>query len=101
MTQAIPFLDLVTPHQELREELADAFEVALKTGGFIGGAVVEGFEREFAQYCDVQHCMGVGSGTDALRLALITAGVRPNITTTLKVTIAGWTRFRRASCELS
>ena len=76
MTQAIPFLDLVTPHRELREELAEAFTAALATGGFIGGAVVEGFEREFAQYCDTRDCVGVGSGTDALRFALIAAGVR-------------------------
>jgi len=37
---------------------------------------VEGFERDFAQFCDVKHCVGVGSGTDALRFALIAAGVQ-------------------------
>ena len=73
---AIPFLDLVTPHQELREELMSVFASALDTAGFIGGPMIEAFEREFAAFCDVHHCVGVGSGTDALRFALIAAGVR-------------------------
>ena len=46
------------------------------TAGFIGGPMVEDFERTFAKYCDTQHCVGVGSGTDALRFALIAAGVK-------------------------
>jgi dTDP-4-amino-4,6-dideoxygalactose transaminase len=73
----IPFLDLVTPHLELENELVSLFRNALHTGGFIGGKPVEEFEREFARFCDTQHCVGVGSGTDALRFALIAAGVRP------------------------
>src|SRR5689334_4195604 len=74
---AIPFLDLVTPHEKLREELLDAFAAALKTAGFIGGPMVEGFEREFAVFCETEHCVGVASGTDAVRFALIAAGVKP------------------------
>jgi len=74
-TDKIPFLDLVTPHLELEEELLSAFRSALATAGFIGGPMVEGFERDFAQYCDTQYCVGVGSGTDALRFALMAAGV--------------------------
>jgi dTDP-4-amino-4,6-dideoxygalactose transaminase len=74
-TNGIPFLDLVTPHRELREELLEVFNSALDTAGFIGGAVVEAFEREFAAFCGVSQCAGVGSGTDALRFALIAAGV--------------------------
>lgn len=76
----IPFLDLVTPHLELEEELVSVFRSALKTGGFVGGSVVEQFEREFAEFCGVQYCVGVGSGTDALRFALIAAGVQPGDT---------------------
>src|SRR3989454_152986 len=72
----IPFLDLVTPHLELEEELVSVFRRALKTGGFVGGPMVEDFEREFAQFCGVRFCVGVASGTDALRLALIAAGVQ-------------------------
>jgi dTDP-4-amino-4,6-dideoxygalactose transaminase len=71
----IPFLDLVSPHAELRDELRKVFEQALDTAGFIGGPAVEGFEQEFAAYCDAAYCVGVGSGTDALRFALIAAGV--------------------------
>jgi len=71
----IPFLDLVTPHRELKDELTTVFEHALETAGFIGGPMVEDFERNFARYCDTQHCVGVGSGTDALRFALMAGGV--------------------------
>jgi dTDP-4-amino-4,6-dideoxygalactose transaminase len=73
----IPFLDLVTPHLELEEQLVRTFQNTLRTAGFIGGPVVEEFERDFARFCDVTHCVGVGSGTDAARFALIAAGVQP------------------------
>lgn len=76
-TNRIPFLDLMTPHRELRNELADVFEQVMDTAGFVGGPMVDGFERSFARFCGTQHCIGVGSGTDALRFALIAAGVRP------------------------
>jgi dTDP-4-amino-4,6-dideoxygalactose transaminase len=74
--EPIPFLDLVTPHRELEEELAAVFRRALTTAGFVGGEIVEAFEREFAAFCETAHCVGVGSGTDALRFALIAAGVK-------------------------
>jgi len=76
----VPFLDLVTPHIELEEALVAIFRTALRTAGFIGGPEVEGFEREFSEFCGVRHCVGVGSGTDALRFALTAAGVRPGET---------------------
>src|SRR2546428_908136 len=76
----VPFIDLVTPHLELEEELVSVFRSALKTAGFVGGRMVEDFERDFAQFCGVQQCVGVGSGTDALRFALIAAGVQPGDT---------------------
>ncbi len=74
----IPFLDLVSPHQELKEELVGVFSHALETAGFIGGPMVEDFEKSFAKFSDAQHCVGVGSGTDALRFALMAAGVGPD-----------------------
>jgi len=67
----------VTPHIELQDELVAAFKTAIRTAAFIGGPAVEGFEREFAEYCGAQHCVGVSSGTDALRFALTGAGVQP------------------------
>jgi dTDP-4-amino-4,6-dideoxygalactose transaminase len=74
-TNGIPFLDLVTPHKELRDELSEVFNKVLDTAGFIGGPMVQGFEEDFAKYCDASHCVGVNSGTDALRLAFIAAGI--------------------------
>ena len=73
----IPFVDLVALHREIQEELVQVFKKTLETAGFIGGPNVEGFEREFAEFCGVKHCVGVGSGTDALRFAFLAAGVRP------------------------
>ncbi|MDR3569094.1 MAG: DegT/DnrJ/EryC1/StrS family aminotransferase [Syntrophobacteraceae bacterium] len=73
----VPFLDLATPHHELEEELVAVFRSALKTAGFIGGPMVEGFEEDFAAFCETKYCVGVGSGTDALRFALIAAGIAP------------------------
>jgi dTDP-4-amino-4,6-dideoxygalactose transaminase len=75
VASAIPFLDLVSPHIELEEELVRSFRRALAAGDFIGGSIVEGFEHEFAVFCDVNHAIAVGSGTDALRFALIACGV--------------------------
>jgi dTDP-4-amino-4,6-dideoxygalactose transaminase len=74
-TDGIPFLDLVTPHLELEDLLVAAFRSALRSAGFIGGSVVEDFERAFAGFCGTDCCVGVGSGTDALRLALMAAGI--------------------------
>ena len=73
----IPFLDLVTPHRQLEGELVAVFKQALATAGFIGGHMVAGFEQDFAQFCGTRHCVGVGSGTDAVRFALIATGVKP------------------------
>ena len=75
--QPIPFLDLITPHRELEDELVAVFREALATAQFIGGPQVEAFEREFADHCGTKECVGVGSGTDALRFALMAAGVGP------------------------
>jgi dTDP-4-amino-4,6-dideoxygalactose transaminase len=76
MNDKIPFLDLVTPHREMEEELIAVFRDALNTGQFIGGPMVEQFEQEFAAFCGTKYCIGVGSGTDALRFALIAAGIK-------------------------
>jgi len=72
----IPFLDLVSLHQELEPELVPVFQKVLRTAGFVGGPMVEEFEREFAKFCDAKHCVAVASGTDAVRFALMAAGVQ-------------------------
>jgi dTDP-4-amino-4,6-dideoxygalactose transaminase len=73
----IPFLDLITPHRELEEELVTVFRRVLHTAGFVGGKMVEDFENAFADFCGVSHAVGVNSGTDALRFAIIASGIRP------------------------
>ncbi|HET6932817.1 MAG TPA: DegT/DnrJ/EryC1/StrS family aminotransferase [Candidatus Acidoferrum sp.] len=72
----VPFLDLVTPHQELESELLAVVKKAFSTAGFIGGPMVEEFEKEFAAFCGAKYCVGVNSGTDALRFAFMAAGVQ-------------------------
>src|SRR3989441_8780909 len=79
-TGQIPFLDLVTVHRELRGELRAVLETALDTAGFIGGPMVRDFERDFAELCESRFCVGMASGTDAVRLALAAAGVQPGDT---------------------
>jgi dTDP-4-amino-4,6-dideoxygalactose transaminase len=73
----IPFLDLITPHVELEQELTQVFQKALRTAGFIGGPMVEEFEKAFATFCDAKHAVAINSGTDALRFALMACGVKP------------------------
>ncbi len=70
------FRDITTLHRELEVELLEVCRRAFETAGFIGGPEVEGFEREFADYCDAKRCVGVNSGTDALRFALMAAGIQ-------------------------
>src|SRR5436189_6089356 len=79
-TDQIPFLDLVTPHRELEDELVSSFRNAIRSAAFVGGPMVENFEREFANFCGARHAVGVANGTDALRFAIIAAGVRPGDT---------------------
>jgi dTDP-4-amino-4,6-dideoxygalactose transaminase len=74
---SIPFLDLVTPHVELEQELTRVFCRALQVAGFIGGPVVEEFETAFATFCGASHSIAVSSGTDALRFAIMACGVKP------------------------
>lgn len=73
----IPFLDLVTPHAELEQELVGAFRSCLRTASFVGGSIVEDFEKAFAAFCHTDHAVAVSSGTDALRFALIACGIGP------------------------
>jgi dTDP-4-amino-4,6-dideoxygalactose transaminase len=73
----IPFLDLVAPHVELEHELSAAFRRTILTASFVGGPVVEEFEKSFATFCNVIHSIAVSSGTDALRFAIMASGVQP------------------------
>src|SRR5438876_2002933 len=73
----IPFVDLVTPHVELEQELTGIFQQALRTASVVCGSMVEEFEQEFAAFCNTAYCVAVSSGTDALRFALVASGVQP------------------------
>jgi dTDP-4-amino-4,6-dideoxygalactose transaminase len=78
MTAArVASLDLVAEYMEVREGVEAAMRRVLESGRYIGGPEVEGLEREFAAYCGTAHGVAVNSGTDALRFALIAAGVGP------------------------
>src|SRR5258708_3439220 len=72
----VPFVDLVSLHRGLEPELLEVCKRVIETAGFIGGPEVEGIEKEFAEYCDARHCVGVNSGTDALRFAIMAAGIK-------------------------
>jgi dTDP-4-amino-4,6-dideoxygalactose transaminase len=73
----VPFLDLACVHAGLKSQILDDIALLLDSGAFTNGPAVGEFERAFAAYCDRQDCVGVANGTDALRLALIAAGIAP------------------------
>jgi dTDP-4-amino-4,6-dideoxygalactose transaminase len=76
-SNSIPFLDLITPHVEMEQELTAIFHQVLHTAGFIGGPMVEEFEKAFATFCGTSHAVAISSGTDALRFALMACGIQP------------------------
>jgi dTDP-4-amino-4,6-dideoxygalactose transaminase/acetyltransferase-like isoleucine patch superfamily enzyme len=73
----VPFLDLITPHIELENELIDVVRKTLRTAGFVGGSMVENFEKDFAAFCNTEHAVALNSGTDALRFAFLACGIEP------------------------
>jgi len=76
-TGGIPLLDLAASHEQVRPELDEAWKLVTTTNTFVGGDFVERFESEFASYCGATHCVGVGSGSDALELILAEFGIGP------------------------
>ena len=73
----IPFLDLKGQHNEIQSELDAAYRRVMASNSFILGEEVAAFEREFAEYCDVKYCIGVGNGLDALHLILRAYDIGP------------------------
>ena len=73
----VPFLDLKAQYESIRPEIAEAIQQVLEKTAFAGGPFVAQFEKEFAAFCGTQFAAGVGSGTDALWLALLALGVGP------------------------
>ena len=75
--RAVPLLNLLAQHDEIRAEIREAVERVIESQQFILGPEVEQFERRLAEYCGVGHAIGCASGSDALLLALKAAGIGP------------------------
>ena len=73
----VPVLDLKAEYHELRDQILPALDRVCESSAFVLGEEVEQFEREFANYCDVKHCVALSSGTAALHLGLLALGVQP------------------------
>jgi dTDP-4-amino-4,6-dideoxygalactose transaminase len=71
----VPFFDLTRQYQGIKDEILSATQRVYEKGRFILGEEVSTFEKEFSHYCGVRYGVGVGSGTDALYLALKAAGI--------------------------
>lgn len=73
----IPLVDLKSQYAGLKEEIGKAISEVLESGDFILGAQLSCLQEEIAAYCSTQYGVGVGSGTEALHLALLACGVGP------------------------
>jgi dTDP-4-amino-4,6-dideoxygalactose transaminase len=73
----IRLLDLAAEYHELRTEIDRAVARVLESGQFVGGPEVAALEEEFAGYCGARYGVAVNSGTSALHLALLAAGIQP------------------------
>ncbi|MBI5877346.1 MAG: DegT/DnrJ/EryC1/StrS family aminotransferase [Chloroflexi bacterium] len=73
----IPFLDLKAQYAAIQPEIDAAIRDVFASGRYILGTQVEAFEREFAAYCGAKHGVGVGSGTEAIHIALLACGIGP------------------------
>jgi dTDP-4-amino-4,6-dideoxygalactose transaminase len=71
----IQLVDLKAQYDTIRDEITEAIQSVIDSSAFVGGNAVREFEREFAAYCDVKACVGVGNGTDAIYLVLRALGV--------------------------
>lgn len=75
--EPIPLVDLKAQYRTIRDELAPAIQGVLDRGDFILGEDVARFEEEFARFIGAAHCIGVATGTDALKLCLTALGIGP------------------------
>jgi dTDP-4-amino-4,6-dideoxygalactose transaminase len=97
----IPFVDLKAQYRAIKDEVHKAMQEVLEQSCFILGPPLEAFEKAFAEFCGVKHCVGVASGTDAIHLILRAADIGPGdevivpamtfVATALGVTQAGAT----------
>ncbi|HKV27394.1 MAG TPA: DegT/DnrJ/EryC1/StrS family aminotransferase [Candidatus Acidoferrales bacterium] len=73
----VPYFDLKTQYIGLRDEILEALDRVCRNASFSLGDEVAAFEKEFAEYCEAKYCIALNSGTSALHLALLAAGVGP------------------------
>lgn len=73
----VPYLDLKAQYRSIKPEIDAAIASVLDSGQFVLGSEVAGFEQEFAAYCGASECIALNSGTSALHLALLAAGIGP------------------------
>jgi dTDP-4-amino-4,6-dideoxygalactose transaminase len=73
----IPLVDLAAQYKSIKAEIDQAISDVIATSAFIGGRYVEAFEKAFAAFCSVKHCVSVGNGTDAIFIALKVLGIGP------------------------
>ena len=73
----VPFLDLKAQHRKIRTKLDAALTRVIDSAQFVLGPEVSEFEERYASYCGTEHCVAVNSGTSALHLALLAAGIGP------------------------
>src|SRR5215469_9662434 len=73
----IPFLDLKAQYRQIKPEIDRAISGVIESGNFVLGPQVSEFEERFAAYCQAKHCVALNSGTSALHLALLAAGIGP------------------------
>ena len=73
----VPFLDLKAHHAPLRGHFKTAIAEVIDSGIFAGGPAVADFEEAFAAFCKCDYAVGLGSGTEAVWLALLACGVGP------------------------
>ena len=71
----VEFVDLKAQYKSIKADIDQAIANVLKDSAFVGGKYVSQFEEDFAAYCGVKYCIGVGNGTDALYIALRSLGI--------------------------
>lgn len=77
VTVKVPYLDLKAQYRSIKSEIDAAIAQVLESGQFVLGAEVAGFEQDFAAYCGASECIAMNSGTSALHLAMLAAGIGP------------------------
>ena len=75
----VPFLDLSAQYREIRDDVLGRVEEVIGRQSFILGPAVEGFEAQFAEFCETAYAFGVNSGTSALHLALVACGIETGL----------------------